>query len=163
VGGAGFGAFYNGDTIKSPESGIIDITQANLKLQRDTLQVAAEDLATCNFFGGNYSRNLVERLINDVLPTKIEIAGKLYEDEDLIELVRRNLDGQLFPRLPQQAFLMFEPIQNFDADTDCFRPWELDLLIDFLEIAKGICYEAEGQDPETGELVDEMASGNGMN
>ena len=134
-----FEVFYNGSTIKSPRSGVIDITEENLKREQEALLAQVDDVFSCPFFGASLNRTRLERMIQQCMPPRIEVDRRLYPQEDVQALLRRHLDNDAFPRRPQQPFLWFRPIQNFQPDNDCYRPWEYELLIDLLKRAKEAC------------------------
>lgn len=134
-----FEAFYNGTTIKNPSSGIIDITEANLTREREQLLARVDEVFSCPFFGETFNRNRLERMVARCMPPKVEIDRRLYPQEQIEALLRRHLDNDAFPKRPQQSFLWFTPIQNFDPDNDCYRPWEYQLLMDFLTQARDAC------------------------
>lgn len=134
-----FEAFYNGSTIKNPESGVIDITEANLKRESEALLKRVDEVFSCPFFGQSYNRSRLERMIEQCMPPKVEIDRRLYPQEEIQTLLRRHLDNDAFPRRPSQPFLWFNPIQNFKPEDDCYRPWEYELLMDLLSQAKDAC------------------------
>ncbi len=136
-----FESFWNGGSIKDPASGVIDVSTENLDTIRATVDQTNLDLAACGFFpdGTVVNRALTEQLINTCMPRKIELNRRLYRREDLVDLLRQNFDGNNYPTIPERAYTLFVPIQNFDADQHCFRLWETELLVDFLEAAYDAC------------------------
>ena len=143
-----FEGFYNGETIKSPRDGLIDVTPENLERTREGLLDRVAQITTCPYFGPEadpnapltpVTRGQMVGMIEECMPRKVELEGKLYRREDLVEIIDRHLDAESFPRIPARSYELFVPIQNFRPDRHCWRPWELDLLDELLADVDASC------------------------
>lgn len=136
-----FEAFYNGPSAKSPESGLIDISNENLERIRALIEFELNELGNCGYFPEetDLSRSQVEEYMEACMPTRIPVAGKLLRREEIRDLLRKNFDGDNIPRLPIRGLELFVPIQNFEEERDCFRLWEIELLSAFIEEASAAC------------------------
>jgi len=136
-----FEAFYNGGSIKSPSSGIIDISNQNLERLRATIEQELRNLSSCGYFpeGTSVTRSQTEQFMEACMPRKIAVDGRLFRSDELQGLLRKHFDGDNIPRLPYRGFQLFTPIQNFDENRDCFRLWEIELLSEFLSEAHAAC------------------------
>lgn len=152
-----FEAYYDGGQVKSPASGVIDVSQDALDGVRERLATAFDDLNGCAYFGGGQSladagqadagqpaptpldRDAIEGMVGACMPPKIGLEGRLYTQQQLLDMVESNLRGDLSPKLPDYAYELFVPIQNFRPDRDCFKPWEFDLLESFVDEMEDAC------------------------
>ncbi len=140
-----FEAFYNGSTIKSPESGIIDVTPEAIERLYAGVLANIDEVYDCSYFGDDFRRDELVSMINECLPPKIALENRLYTSAEMVELVERQIDGNAFPKLPLEPYQLFVPIANFDPSTDCYRPWEFDLLTTFLAEAREQCITCYGE------------------
>jgi hypothetical protein len=166
-----FEAYYDGAQVKSPASGVIDVTQESLDGVRTRLAAAFDELQTCAYFGRStqetgtdagtdepvepLGRDEIEEMITSCMPPKIALDRRLYEQGELIDMLESNVAGDLSPKLPELSHELFVPIQNFRADRDCFRPWEFERVehfVDKMEVSCGKCSQASSQDdgPDAG-------------
>lgn len=135
-----FEAFYQGPQAKNPESGVIDVTRAGIESQRNRLAEAILNLSgTCPQFAAGVSRATVESMAQTCLPPRIQIGRKLYKQDELFDMMARSLDPGMTPTLPRLPHTLFVSMPSFDPELHCWRPWELDLVIDFLEEATNAC------------------------
>ncbi|MEL6180407.1 MAG: hypothetical protein AAFS10_15720, partial [Myxococcota bacterium] len=145
-----FEAFYQGGTVKNPESGVIDVTQNALDTTRDTVQRELDQVVACPWFGDgddsegspqevDRTRGDLEEMVDACMPIKIQLGNRLFRRDELLALTQRLVRGDLTPRIPDQAWELFTPIQEFDPEVDCFRPWEFDRLSQFLVEAEAAC------------------------
>ncbi len=158
-----FEAYYDGAKVKNPASGVIDVSQESLDDVRKRLSEAFDNLNSCPYFGHAaaagadagtadaggadagasapepLTRDDVEQMIQSCMPPKIALDRRLYPVDDLITMLESNLGSDLSPKLPQRAYQLFVPIQNFRANRDCYRPWEFDLLESFVEKMEAAC------------------------
>lgn len=143
-----FEAFYNGETIKNPADGLIDVTPERLEQVRLDVLTDMLDIAACPYYdqpadpeaGPNtITRGELVGMMNECMPRKVELNGLLYKREELATLIERHLDAEGFPRIPSRSYELFVPIQNYRPDRHCWRPWELDLLGDLLADVEGAC------------------------
>jgi hypothetical protein len=136
-----FEAFYLGDSAKMPESGEIDFTETAIQGVRERLQAHLDELAFCPYFDDPAAvvRADVVALIQEVLPRKIILDQRMYQQEELIDLLERHVAENLTPALNQKAYELFVPLANFRADRHCYRPWELERLEHFLDELSQAC------------------------
>lgn len=148
-----FEAFWGGGNVKSPPSGVIDISNENLDLLRRTVAQKNVELGECGYFPEDtpVSRSQVEDFMSSCMPPKIELDRKLYSQKDIVDLLRKNFDGDNIPRLPSRGFELFTPIQNFDRERDCFRLWEFELMTEFFSEAERACEACVEERVETEE------------
>ncbi|MEZ4248681.1 MAG: hypothetical protein R3B99_10615 [Polyangiales bacterium] len=50
------------------------------------------------------------------------------------DLLARVLENDGTPRMPDHPAALFRPIETFDPERHCHRPWELERLLDFLTV-----------------------------
>lgn len=143
-----FEAFYNGETIKSPESGIIDVTPERLELEREKLTARMLAISSCPYFPRAddpdaeptlVTRADVTEMMNECVPRKVNVDQYLYKREDIEEVIARHIGAEGFPKIPARSFDLFVPMQNWRADQDCWRPWELDLVDRLLTRVEDYC------------------------
>ena len=136
-------AFYNEGGIKKPADGLINLTQESLDETRQSLSEKFDELAECSMVNGK-SRGNVENMVKKCMNSKIEVDQRLYPQEDLFQMLRRHVKGNLEPRLPKRPFQFFRPLANFNPQRDCFRPWEINRVKSFLTKATEKCLECAG-------------------
>lgn len=136
-----FEGFYNGGSAKSPASGLIDISNENLANLRSMIANEVSNLGGCGYFpeGTMITRSQTEEFMDACMPRRIAVDGRLFRSDEIRELLRKHFDGDNIPRLPVRGFELFTPIQNYEADRDCFRLWEIELLSAFLTTAHEAC------------------------
>ncbi len=140
-----FEAFYNGSTIKSPESGVIDVSPEAIAALYENVLANIDQVYECSYFGDDYRREELVSMVDECLPPKIALENKHYTADEMVDLIERQIDGNAFPKIPLEPYELFVPISNFDPDTDCYRPWEFDLLNTFLAEARTQCIACYGE------------------
>ncbi len=156
-------AFYDDAKFKDPPSGRLDLSQqywddlrAAIRSRLDGIavkcqvdpNVAPEDAINAFNRGRlvSYMNQCVfvdrngNPLPDDVPNTKV--GGYLYTPNELRDLVTSYLKGNLEPReerIPRIAPNLFWPIENFDPDLHCLRPWEIGRLMTFLDVVDEAC------------------------
>lgn len=148
-----FEAFYDGAKLKNPASGVIDTSVEALDGVRERLATAFEGLQSCGYFDPEapLSRDAITQMVDACMPPKIALQTRLYPQEELINLVESNVDGDLTPKLPHHPHALFVPIQNFRPDRDCLRPWEFDLLEAFIDKIESACQTCAGPEDSASE------------
>jgi len=143
-----FEAFYDGAQLKNPASGEIDVSVEALEGVRKRLASAFAGLQTCAYFEPEeaLSRDAITDMVAACMPPKIALQTRLYPQSELIDLVESTVQGDLTPKIPHHPHALFVPIQNFRPDRDCHRPWEFDLLEDFIEKMESACQSCAGTD-----------------
>ena len=137
-----FEAFYNGDQSKNPENGVIDVTREGITSQRDRLNMAVQSLASdCPELAAGANRAGIEAVARQTMPPRIQIGRKLYKQAELFDMMARVVDPGMIPTLPQQPHTLFVPIASFDEEQHCWRPWELDVVISFLDEMHNSCLQ----------------------
>lgn len=143
-----FEGFYNGPQSKIPESGIIDVSRDGITAQRDRLNGAIAALnADCTELTAGANRTGVEALTRNTMPPRIQIGRKLYKQAELFDMMARAVDPGMVPTLPQDPHTLFVAMPSFDQEVDCWRPWELDIVISFLSEVHASCLERAGATP----------------
>jgi hypothetical protein len=143
-----FEAFFNGDQIKSPASGVIDVTPERITALEEQITQSMARIALCPFFGRDpeeedgltlATRAELGQMMDACVARRIEIDQRLYKRADLDELIARHLDAEGYPELPERSFDLFVPIQNYNPNRDCWRPWEVEFLSTVLTELENAC------------------------
>ena len=143
-----FEAFYEDGRVKSPESGLIDITPPRLEALNERLTQSMARIALCPYFGRDAedqdglllaTRTELGQMMDDCVARRVKIGERLYKRQQLDALIERHLDAQGYPQLPKRSFDVFVPIQSYTPQRDCWRPWEMDLLGEVLEHLEASC------------------------
>lgn len=148
-----FEAFYDGANLKSPQSGVIDTSVEALEGVRERLAIAFEGLESCAYFDPEapLTRDAITDMVETCMPPKIALQTRLYPQDELITLIESTVQGDLTPKIPHHPHALFVPIQNFRPDRDCHRPWEFDLLEDFIDKIESACQTCPGIDAAASE------------
>ncbi|MEM1414340.1 MAG: VWA domain-containing protein [Myxococcota bacterium] len=127
-----FEAFFNGETAKVPESGIIDASQEGWTALLSSIQTGVDRLGvTCpQWFPEGFGRNQLLRNARECLPETVVLGGFAYDATRVEELVRTYIAGNLGQQLDLDAHDLFVRLAAFDPDRDCVRPWEIDRLLE---------------------------------
>ncbi len=158
-----FEAFYNGETIKTPASGVIDVTPENLERTRADLLEKMDTLAACPYFpqptdpmapATRITRGDLTEMMSSCMPRKVELDRRLYQRDELEDLIARHVDAEGFPKIEERYYDLFVPIQNFRPDRDCWRPWELDLVDRLLADVSDACNACVSEDEEAEEMME---------
>ena len=144
-----FEAVYRGGQVKSPASGVIDVSAERWETLRESLQARFDALnASCQWFGGTaIDRGQLETSIQSCMPEVTEIDGFGYTFSDIRRLLRAYFASNGTPQMAAHPSDLFVPIETFDPDTDCHRPWELELLLEMLEEVRTVCGRCEEPAP----------------
>jgi hypothetical protein len=146
-----FEAFYLGESVKNPESGVIDATEAGWTAMLGGVQREIDSLLSCNWFdAADFTRPRIVRAINECLPDAIQLGRFEYPEDELMDLVRQYVATNTAVNLPQPASEIFVPIEIFDPGAHCYRPWELDRLSALFEVVRQTCEACatwDGTDP----------------
>lgn len=136
-----FEAFYDGAKFKNPTTGVIDTSIEAFEGVRERLATAFEGLDSCGYFDPDdaLTRGAITEMVETCMPPKIALQTRLYPQSELIDLVESTVSGDLSPKIPHHPHALFVPIQNFSPDRDCHRPWEFDLLEDFIDKIEAAC------------------------
>lgn len=136
-----FEAFYPGEGIKQPASGVIDVGAEAWEGVRASLEDHLAAVGTCADPTGTipWDRPGLEEIINRCLPPKVQLGRILYPREELIFTMRRYVNRELRLRLPAVASDLFVPIAEFDPGAHCHRPVEIRRLEDFLTHLEAEC------------------------
>ncbi len=143
-----FEGFYNGPQSKNPASGLIDVSREGITAQRDRLNTAIGELnADCSELTAGANRTGVEALTRNTMPPRIQIGRKLYKQAELFDMMARTVDPGMVPTLPQLPHALFVAMASFDPELHCWRPWELDIVIQFLGEIHASCVARNGAAP----------------
>ena len=134
-----FEAFYNGESDKVPESGIIDTSPAGWTEILSSLQTSVDNLESCSWFAEGFDRSDLNGEIRDCMPEHTVLGRFRYSNEEMRELVRTYIAANLGMTMPLDAHRLFRPIESFDPETHCLRPWEMDRLLELFEQVASAC------------------------
>lgn len=121
-------AFYRGPQSKDPVSGELDLRQ---QAWLDTLlgvQEQIDDLQECNWFDQTFDRGALAQKTRECLPYHVRVGDFAYDPDQRVQLVRKYVASNMSVSLPRLSSELFVPIENFNPDNHCYRPWELDYL-----------------------------------
>ena len=144
-------ALYPGEGHKDPVGGRVDVSaEAWARLHTD-FGKQIERIEDCLPLGPDepIARPDLEDVLAECLPHRIQLGRVLFDRIDLIDLLRQYTTRGLELRLPVEASDFFRPIELFEPERDCHRPWELArvrLLLDAVEEAA--CGECGSAGPD---------------
>lgn len=136
-------AYFN-EGEKRPEDGVIELSQETIEDTRESIRSRIEELVACDRFGDRPGRGAVESVVEQCMEPKIELQNRLYDREEIFDMMSRHLESDLSVRLPDRSFEFFVPLASFDPSTDCFRPWEIERVETLLERATEACRSCAG-------------------
>ncbi|MDD9945208.1 MAG: VWA domain-containing protein [Myxococcales bacterium] len=135
-----FEAFLYGETAKSPPDGLIDVTNAGWNEILSRVQGEIDSLAACPGFPEIVTdRAPVEQAVRDCLPEGIPLAGFEVTRAEAVALVQKYVAPNGAVNMPQPASELFVPIERFNPDQHCYRPWELDRLSELFVMLAEAC------------------------
>jgi hypothetical protein len=144
-----FEAYYRSETSKDPESGEIDVTEESWTKLLKKIQKRVDKLKECMWFeGGNFSRPRIEEVIDQCLSDSIALGRFAYKYEDVLELLRHYVAENCAINLPYPSSELFVPIENFNPNRDCYRPWELEYLFDLIDHILDACDSCSDVEPD---------------
>ena len=143
MGGAGgvykvacFEALYDGHT-KYPEDGVIDVRNDHLVERADDYYRRLQTVSQCGYFDVGedelVDRGELEQMISECMPPRITLDNRLFQPDEIFELMDRHIDSSATLRLPELSYGFFVPVGSFNASRDCHRPWERRLLEELLD------------------------------
>lgn len=141
-------ALYPGEGHKDPISGLVDVSAASWSALHRDFEARFKGIESCLDLPPELplARPDIEGLLERCLPHRIQLGRVLFDRIDLIDLLRRYVRRNLNLRMPIEASDFFYPIELFNPETHCYRPWELarvGLLLDAArDAACGQCGEA---------------------
>lgn len=125
-----FEAYYNGESDKVPEDGVIDTSQAGWTGLLGSLQTGVDALESCPWLGADFDRADLNRSIRDCMPEETVLGRFRYDNEAMRDLVGAYIAANRGMAMSLDAHRLFRPIEAFDADRDCVRPWEMERLLE---------------------------------
>ncbi len=145
-----FEVFYRSEFSKDPESGVIDVTQDAWYQQLADLQAAVDSLGQadpvdgfqCDWFDPdplNNSRADIDDVIDRCLPDPVQLGRFAYTDAEVSQFLAKYVASNNGINQPIQASQMFVPLETFDPDRDCYRPWEFERLHQLFQLIKDTC------------------------
>jgi hypothetical protein len=117
----------------------VDVTLERWTALREELVARFDALASCAWLGGALSRNALSDVVEACLPDPIPIGEFAFANAALRDLLAEVLENDGTPRLPDHPAALFQPIETFDPERHCHRPWELERLLAFLETIADSC------------------------
>ncbi|MFB6263789.1 MAG: VWA domain-containing protein [Bradymonadaceae bacterium] len=146
-------AIFDEGGLRRPKDGRIDIGAERLRKLRDELRRALDELARCpRLADAPISRGRAVSMIESCVAPRVKIGRRLYDRRELVSMIERHVDADWLPRLPERSFEMFVPVAEFEARRHCYRPWEIERLVEFLRRARTACQScgSAGSAPDAG-------------
>ncbi|MEM9861175.1 MAG: VWA domain-containing protein [Myxococcota bacterium] len=134
-----FEVFYNGETDKVPEDGVVDASQEGWTAMLSAIQTGVDSLAACPWLGEGFNRRRLLNQVEACMPEDVTLGRFRFSNNEAQALIRSYIAGNLGQQLPLESWRLFRPIENFDPDRDCVRPWEVDLLLEFFGQIEQAC------------------------
>jgi len=160
-----FEVFYRGEYSKDPADGLIDVTQEPYYALLSEIQTMIDELPTVDgdeaagvlpdgvadcgwrFNAGSYGRGDIIDFIDNCMPDAIQIGRFEYSENEVMDFLRKYVASNNGVNMPQPASRMFVPIELFDPEQDCFRPWEFEELRELFRTIQATC-RCETPDPD---------------
>ncbi|MCA9513966.1 MAG: hypothetical protein KC635_03395, partial [Myxococcales bacterium] len=127
---------YEGPTAKVPADGRVDWSEAAWARDHEELLAKRDALVACRPGGhvpADVRRSDLDDLVHDCLDDKAALGDRLYRGAELTDLLAGALDNRLRPRWAATPSALWKPIESFDADRDCVRPEEPQLVFALLD------------------------------
>ncbi len=138
-------ALFPGEGKKAPASGEVDLGAGTWRRARERLEVGYRGVAECLGLDPlALDRRHLEDVLDGCLPDRVPLERTLYEREELRALLERWIDRNLAAKLPADPSDVFWPIEVFDPEAHCFRPWELERVLLLLDALGDACSSCEG-------------------
>ncbi len=142
-----FEALFEESGSKFPSDGVIDVRQEELDQVADEYFRQLARIADCGFFSFSDptavpTRDDLEDMIDACMPPRVVINNRLYQPDELEDLLDRHIDSQARLRTPERAHGFFVPMASFNPSRHCHRPWEwkeIETLLDDLLEACDTC------------------------
>ena len=149
-----FEAYYNGETSKVPESGVIDASQTGWTSLLTDLQTGVDALASCDWLSEGFDRNQLNTVIRDCMTDDVVLGRFNYDRDQQRQLIEQYIAMNRGMRMPLEAWQLFRPIENFNPDRDCVRPWEMNRLLELFDQLMNACacQEPDSDDEDAVEL-----------
>lgn len=133
-------AYYNGESDKFPESGVLDISGDFWKEQTDLLAIRLNAVAQCRQIPlADLRRGDVIDTSTECLPWKVVIGDTVFLRTEMEDLLRKYVNGNLSTRFPEHPSHIFVPVELFNQDDHCLKLVELQRMRDFLELIEQEC------------------------
>ena len=133
---------YPGEGIKRPESGVVDLSDTEYSQIKSALLDPIDALQTCTGIE-DMIRPDVEDVVDRCLPARQLVGKVLLHRDELSALLKRYYARDLSLALPSEASDFFMPIEIFDGDEHCYRAWEIDRILDLMQIIVDRCNTCE--------------------
>lgn len=135
-----FNARYSGESLKEPESGLVDASSEGWEALLSRIQGEFDALRACGWFNpDNFTRGEVERALDSCMPEELILERFAYDRSEQRELLRKYIASDTAVNLPQPVSEIFVPLANFDPEEDCLTPWEVDRLLVMLQQIRTSC------------------------
>jgi hypothetical protein len=148
---------------KVPASGQVDLTQAGWTAQQARLDRRLDEIAQCMGFVDPLllRRFDVDDLMDACVPRTFQVGRFLFDKPELQDLLKRLLKRDLTVQGPITPSDLFWPIEQFDPDQHCFKPWEYERLEDLLDGLVEACWSCEALRRDGGLGPDQGLMGDG--
>ncbi len=138
-------ALFPGEGRKDPESGEIDLSAARWDAVRAALERGYRSIAEClEVEPLDLDRRHLLDTMESCLPKRVQLGRVLFERAELQALLERWVERNLAARLPMEPSDIFWPIEIFEPEAHCFRPWELERVLLLLDALGEACASCEG-------------------
>ncbi|MEM9068921.1 MAG: VWA domain-containing protein [Myxococcota bacterium] len=134
-----FEAFYNGETDKVPEDGVIDASQEGWTELLTALQTGVDSLASCAWLPEDFGRGRLNSEIRDCLPETVVLGRFQYTNDEARDLLNQYIARNRGMTMPLEAWRLFNPIESFNPDSDCVRPWEMERVLELFAQFEAAC------------------------
>ncbi|MEZ4474941.1 MAG: hypothetical protein R3F60_29950 [bacterium] len=126
---------------KEPADGTVDLRPEAWRALRADIEARVARVTACAVPDDPTlaDRPALDDVLTRCLPRTVQLDRILYDRAELQALLQAYLHRDLRPRLPVEASDLFWPIELFDPDTHCLRPWELDRFVQLLEALEAGC------------------------
>lgn len=148
-------AFLYGDSAKSPADGLIDLSEEAWMATLSRVQGEIDSLSACPDFPAQVDdRGLVTRTIRECLPDGIPLDGFEVSSDNAVALVEKYVADNGAVNLPTPASEIFRPLEQFNPNRDCYRPWELDRLSELFALTREACQQCGEEDDDEEQTAD---------
>ena len=134
-----FEALYLGGRTKVPASGIIDASNEGWFATLTRLQTSIDSLATCPWLDAGFNRRDAIDTVHQCLADPVVLDGFVFDNTETEDLIRSYVASDTAVNIPQPASELFVPIEAFDVDQHCVRPWEVDRVTSLFQQVLDAC------------------------
>lgn len=143
-----FEAFLYGESAKSPADGIIDVREEAWEQTLSEVQGEIDSLSECPDFPALIdNRDPIVAAVRDCLPEGIPLDGFEVSADDAVALVEKYVATNGAVNMPTPSSELFVPLESFNPNRHCYRPWELDRLSELFRLTREACQTCGEEEP----------------